>query len=224
VLVWSCSLRSGKALCNLLAKLLSKVNDQSGYPKVIVICNSCERSTKRDLPTKARDKPRLAAASCRRASTFAGQLTSYNTRHIQISCSLARQYSQVNLPARTPDTPRLAAASRVNVRRSTYSLGCWRAPRRRKSAGSHRGCCAHTVWLAATCCSPLVLQLCRGGMPTSTCPIPPRPTSAARAPAPAHLSRTHARIPGRSTKSGSGTNGTVEKGSRGRAGRSASWS
>lgn len=48
-------------------------------------------------------------------------------------------------------------------------------------------------------------------------PTPPSPTNAARAPGRAHLSRTHARISGRSTKSVSGANGTVEKGSRGRA-------
>jgi hypothetical protein len=57
------------------------------------------------------------------------------------------------------------------------------------------------------------------GMATSTYPTPPRPTSAARAPGPAHLSRTYATISGRLTKSGSGANGTVEKGSRVRAGR-----
>jgi hypothetical protein len=43
-------------------------------------------------------------------------------------------------------------------------------------------------------------------------PTPPRPTSAA--PGPAHLLRIHAKISGRSTKSRSGANGTVEKGSR----------
>jgi hypothetical protein len=57
-------------------------------------------------------------------------------------------------------------------------------------------------------------------MATSTYPTPLRPTSAARAPGPAHLSRTHAAILGRSTESGSGANGTVEKGSRVRIGRS----
>jgi hypothetical protein len=51
--------------------------------------------------------------------------------------------------------------------------------------------------------------------------MPPRPTSAARAPGPAHVSWIHARISGRSTKSGSGANGTVEKGSCFRLGPSA---
>jgi hypothetical protein len=49
-------------------------------------------------------------------------------------------------------------------------------------------------------------------MAMSTYPTPPRPTNAARAPGPAHMSRTHATISGRFTKSGSGANGTVENG------------
>jgi hypothetical protein len=142
VLQWSRSPRSGKTPCNLLAKSLSKVNVQSGYPKVIVICTSCERSTKRDLLSKSKDTPRLAAVLCihvRRltyalqhqipqdqlqphTSMFAGQLTHYTTRHTKISCSLARQCLQVNLRPTTPDTPRSAAASHVNVRRLTYAL------------------------------------------------------------------------------------------------------
>lgn len=61
--------------------------------------------------------------------------------------------------------------------------------------GSHHGRCARTVSPAATCCRLSVLQCARKlGMATLTHPTPPRPTSAARAPAPAHLSRTHVRI------------------------------
>jgi hypothetical protein len=95
-----------------------------------------------DLPATIPDTPRSAAALhvnvrgstyalqhqthldqlqlC--TSMFAGQLTSYNTRHPKISCSLARQLSLVNLRTTTPDTPRSAAASHVNVRWSTYAL------------------------------------------------------------------------------------------------------
>jgi hypothetical protein len=61
---------------------------------------------------------------------------------------------------------------------------------------------------------PVSVVLFEGTMPY---PTPPRPTNAARAPGFAHLSCNHARISGRSTKSGSGANGTVEKGLRGRA-------
>jgi hypothetical protein len=142
VLEWFCSLRSGKTPCNLLAKSLSKVNDQSGYQKVIEMCTSCERSTKRDLPTTPPDTPRSAAASHvnlrrstyalhhqthqdqlqPRTSIFAGQLTNYTTRHTKISCSLASPSSQVNLLPTPPDTLRSAAASHVNLRRSTYQL------------------------------------------------------------------------------------------------------
>jgi hypothetical protein len=55
-------------------------------------------------------------------SIFAGQLTSYTTRHTNISYSLACQYSQVNLQTTPPDTPTLATASHVNIRWSTYKL------------------------------------------------------------------------------------------------------
>jgi hypothetical protein len=55
-------------------------------------------------------------------SMSAGQLTSYTTRHIKISCSLAYQCSHVNLPPTPPDTPRSAAASHINNCRSTYPL------------------------------------------------------------------------------------------------------
>jgi hypothetical protein len=55
-------------------------------------------------------------------SIFAGQLTSYTTRHTKISYSLAYQCSQVNLQATPPDTPKLATAPHINVRRSTYLL------------------------------------------------------------------------------------------------------
>ena len=63
--------------------------------------------------------------------------------------------------------------------------------------------------LAAGC---QFLSMRRGSL-MSTNPTPPRPTSAARAPAPAHLLCNHAIISGLSTKSGSGANGTVEKAS-----------
>jgi hypothetical protein len=53
---------------------------------------------------------------------FAGQLTYYTTRHTKISYSFAYQCSQVNLRPTPPDKPRSATASRINVRRSTYTL------------------------------------------------------------------------------------------------------
>jgi hypothetical protein len=57
-----------------------------------------------------------------RVSMFAGQLTSYTTRHTKISYSFAYQCSQVNLRPTPPDTLRLATALRINIRRSTYRL------------------------------------------------------------------------------------------------------
>jgi hypothetical protein len=53
---------------------------------------------------------------------FAGQLTSYTTRHTKVSYCLAYQCSQVNLRATPPDTPGSATASQINVRRLTYFL------------------------------------------------------------------------------------------------------
>jgi hypothetical protein len=55
-------------------------------------------------------------------SIFAGELTSYTTRHTKISYCLAYQCSQVNLRATPPDTPGSATASQINVRRLTYFL------------------------------------------------------------------------------------------------------
>jgi hypothetical protein len=57
-----------------------------------------------------------------RMSIFAGQLTTYTTRHTKISYRLAYQYSQVNSPPTPPDMPKSATASHINVRRSTYNL------------------------------------------------------------------------------------------------------
>jgi hypothetical protein len=57
-----------------------------------------------------------------RISMFAGQLTSYTTRHTKVSYSPAYQCSEINLPATPPDTPRSATASHINVRRSTHPL------------------------------------------------------------------------------------------------------
>jgi hypothetical protein len=107
-----------------------------------ISCSLARQCSQVDLPTTPPGTPRSAAAShvnVRRStyrlhhqthqdqlqpctSMFAGRLTSYTTRHTEISCSLAHQCSQVDLPSTPPDTPRSAAASHVNVCRSTYLL------------------------------------------------------------------------------------------------------
>jgi hypothetical protein len=51
---------------------------------------------------------------------FAGQLTTYTTRHTKISYRLAYQGSQVNSPAAPPDTLGSAISSYVNIRRLTH--------------------------------------------------------------------------------------------------------
>jgi hypothetical protein len=53
---------------------------------------------------------------------FAGQLTSYTTRHTKVSYCLAYQCSQVNLHATPPDTPRSGTAFHVNVCWPTHFL------------------------------------------------------------------------------------------------------
>jgi hypothetical protein len=95
-----------------------------------------------NLPTTLPETPRSATAShisirrstymlhhqtrqgqlLPRISTFTGQLTSYTTRHTEISYCLAYQRSQVNLHPTPPDTPRSATLSHISIRRSTCIL------------------------------------------------------------------------------------------------------
>jgi hypothetical protein len=57
-----------------------------------------------------------------RIAIFAGQPTSYTTRHTKVSYCLTYQSSHVNLHPTPPDTPGSATASHSNLRRSTYKL------------------------------------------------------------------------------------------------------
>jgi hypothetical protein len=57
-----------------------------------------------------------------RISIFAGQLTSYTTRHTKVSYCLTYQCSQVNLHTTPPDTPRSATALHIDVCGWTHFL------------------------------------------------------------------------------------------------------
>jgi hypothetical protein len=117
--------------------------------------------------------------------------------------------------------PFSSSHSQSLTRRRTSAFASWRPGSSRRSAmplyaSSNRAwelACTHVLYGDLRLTAGLLSTPPSVCKPPVTYPTPPSPTSAARAPGFSHLSRNHVRMPGRSTKSASGANGTVEKAS-----------